>query len=117
MQRRWKWLGVVAILALLAVPTASRLLQYPRVTDSRYQRIHVGQSLAEVEAIIGGPPGSYGGGPLSEYRPETIMWRAPDKSAADLPEIKLEGLQAQPAAHFGTEVSLIDGFAPSRCWG
>jgi hypothetical protein len=55
----------VSILAVLAIGifVGGWLLQpKPRIDQESYDRIKVGMTLAEVEAIIGAPPGDYGVG-------------------------------------------------------
>ena len=59
MQRR-KLLVVLAGLAVVVAAGAFVLWPRPdRITRENYERIRVGMSSAEVEAILGGPPGDY----------------------------------------------------------
>jgi hypothetical protein len=57
--RRRKLLVVLAGLAVLAVGAFLLWPRPDRITRDYFQRIRIGMGRAEVEAILGGPPGDY----------------------------------------------------------
>jgi hypothetical protein len=70
MTKRKKVLGLVAVVALaeLAGAIAGRASRPPhRINLDGYERIQVDTTLAEVEAVVGVPPGDYAEKPGHEY--------------------------------------------------
>lgn len=57
--RKRRWVLVLAGLAVLAAGAFVLWLQPERISQENFDRIRVGMSRAEVEAILGGPPGDY----------------------------------------------------------
>jgi hypothetical protein len=57
--RRWLILLVLLATAPSAILWLRAARHQPRITREAYKQIQLGMSLAEVEAILGGPPGDY----------------------------------------------------------
>jgi hypothetical protein len=69
--RKW-WIGLLAVLLVLG--GALLPLLFPRsskVTRANFDRIEMGMSRAEVEALFGGPPGDYRTRPVTISRIST----------------------------------------------
>jgi hypothetical protein len=58
-RRRLRWLLALAGLAVLVAGVVVLWPRPERITPEKVDRIHEGMSRAEVEAILGGPPGDY----------------------------------------------------------
>ncbi len=58
---RWRARTLLIALALLAIGVGIYLClpKSPRFTEDQYERIQLGMTLAEVEAVLGCPPGNY----------------------------------------------------------
>jgi hypothetical protein len=111
-RRRLLLAGAFAV-ACVAGGLAWWVLHTPRVTDTAYVRIDIGLSLAEVEGIIGGRPGNYGGGPKHEYLPRSLLCAGPV-----LTVLTGIGNVAEPG-DLGWLVhtdSVTDGFMPVQSW-
>jgi hypothetical protein len=68
MQRRLVWMGAVACTALAGLAVGGRITAGPHpVNQENFERIRVGMTRAEVEAILRCPPGDYA---TVEYIPE-----------------------------------------------
>ncbi len=63
MRRRWFILGLAVLVAVVMVIGALPRPERPLVSREQFQKIEDGMTRAEVEAIIGGPPGDYTPGP------------------------------------------------------
>jgi hypothetical protein len=71
MKRHKRYL--LAVLALTVAGTVAFLWPRPRVTKESYERIKLGMTRREVEAVVGGPPGDYTGGPTLPADPEGAL--------------------------------------------
>ncbi len=67
--KRRRWLILAALVCVTPAAGLAWLLTRPNPEISRdsYDRIQEGMTLAEVEAIVGAPPGDYGGEDPSAY--------------------------------------------------
>lgn len=81
-RRRLVLAGMVAS-TLAGVALTLWLLWPPRITESAYEQIDFGQTLAEVEAIIGRAPGNYGGVEMREYLPRSVLTNCPNAILSD----------------------------------
>ena len=55
--------GALALLGLAGMLVVTQLLRAgPAITPASYERIREGMTEAEVEAVLGGPPGDYTNG-------------------------------------------------------
>jgi hypothetical protein len=57
--RRWLWLLLPLALGLLAWVLCTALQREPPVSRARFDTLRPGMPLAEVLALLGGPPGDY----------------------------------------------------------
>lgn len=77
-RRRWLvWSAVTALLAVVGLYLG--LPRSPRFTDEQFDRIQVGMTRAEVEAVLGCPPGCYAQEPVLawiESPPDALEWAA-----------------------------------------
>jgi hypothetical protein len=74
MRRRRLWLVLGLVLTLAGGAAGWWLLHSPpRITEATYEQIRDGMALAEVEAILGGPPGNYDGEEPRQYIPRHIL--------------------------------------------
>ena len=60
-KRRAAWVGAAAVAAVFAAPVGWWLLQPPGISRAGFERIRVGMTRREVEAILGEPEGRYRG--------------------------------------------------------
>lgn len=69
MRRRRVLLVLIGVTLIVPAAVLTWCLTRPQpvLNKETYERIHRGMTLAEVEAIIGAPPGSYGGDDPSAY--------------------------------------------------
>jgi hypothetical protein len=71
--RKWWLIGSLAVLLVLVGILLPVLFPWPsKVNRANYERIELGMSRAEVEAIFGGPPGDYRTRPVTI--PSTSTW-------------------------------------------
>jgi hypothetical protein len=69
--RRLLWLSALVLPGLWAAwLVLPGLRPRPSITQEDYDRIRVGMTLAEVEGVLGGPPGDYAGRPVFVTRSE-----------------------------------------------
>jgi hypothetical protein len=108
-RRQLRWLALALLLLMLVAGLAWWLLRLPSVSDADYARIEVGLPLADVEAIIGGRPGNYGGDDLGQYLPHNVLVAGP---ALGLIQFEPDGRLAD-----STIDAVTDGFMPNLSWG
>jgi hypothetical protein len=70
MKRKRLLVVLFALVALAVAGTVAVLWPRPRVTKESYERIKLGMTRGEVEAVLGGPPGDYTNGPTRAGRLE-----------------------------------------------
>jgi hypothetical protein len=58
---------VVSLIAIAVGVGWWALAPHPRITEETYQQIRSGMTLGDAEAIIGTPPGNYGGVEIEAY--------------------------------------------------
>jgi hypothetical protein len=117
--RRRLLLASAFALILVVGGIAWWLLHGPRVTDAAYDRIDIGMSLAEVEAIIGGPPGNYGGEQPQEYLPRQVLLGSPAIAAGMWTEVEQRGNVTSLGSDFfgaASPVSITQEFMPVQSW-
>jgi hypothetical protein len=80
MKRKRLLVVLFALVALAVAGAVTVLWPWPRVTKESYERIKLGMTRGEVEAILGVPPGDYTGGPTRSSRLKSEMEIAHDLS-------------------------------------
>jgi hypothetical protein len=106
--RKWRrlYLACAFSLVLGAIALALWLHRPPRITEAAYEQINVGQTLAEVEATIGRPPGNHFGTEMQEYLPRSLL------SHPNFAVVVADG-----RAHRLLTDEITDGFMPNQSTG
>jgi hypothetical protein len=93
------------------------VLHAPQVTAAAYEQIELGLSLAEVEAIIGGPPGTYRGVEPHEYLPRSVLFQAPSITVVVPADNRAGVLNVQNIGNLHLAEPVTAGFMPNQSSG